>query len=113
MPPNQGSREHVKPESCEVSTTKKEILCDGYFYDVTEWVKRHPGGKIIEFYTDSGEDATLAIQQFHQRSTKRIKAIMSSLKKRPATTQALNESMRKKYYSPFTASPSSPLIIPN
>lgn len=64
--------------------TKKEVLYNGFFYDVTEWVRRHPGGKIIEFYTKSGEDATHAIQQFHQRSAKKVNVIMSSLKKRPA-----------------------------
>lgn len=92
---------------------RKEILFDGYFYDVTDFVKRHPGtflnfinrkidcfgyiyecmtgGSIIEFYTKSGEDATHAIQQFHQRSTKRVSAIMRTLKKRPASD---SESMK-------------------
>jgi len=77
--------------STETSTppAKKEILYEGYFYDVTEWVKRHPGGRIIEFYTKTGEDSTLAVQQFHQRSTKKVMAIMSSLKKRPAQPEEL------------------------
>ena len=66
---------------------KKELLYEGYLYDVTEWVRRHPGGKIIEFYTQSGEDSTLAVQQFHQRSTKKVMAIMKSLKHRPATSE--------------------------
>jgi len=63
----------------------KEILYDGYYYDVTDFARRHPGGNIIDFYTDKGEDATHAIQQFHQRSTKRVTAIMKSFKRRPAT----------------------------
>lgn len=25
---------------------KVEVLCDAYFYDVTEFIKRHPGGYI-------------------------------------------------------------------
>lgn len=45
------------------------------------------GGKIIEFYTKGGEDATLPIQEFHNRSTKKVAAIMNSLKKRAATPQ--------------------------
>ena len=83
MAPQQGpvTEEAIPPP---VTTVKKEILYEGNYYDVTEWVKRHPGGKIIEFYTHSGEDATHAIQQFHQRSTKKVMAIMGSLKKRPA-----------------------------
>jgi len=64
---------------------RKEIYHEGYFYDVTDWIRRHPGGKIIEFYTKSGEDATIAVQQFHKRSMKKVLGIMSSLKKRPAT----------------------------
>ncbi|KAJ6647039.1 Acyl-lipid (8-3)-desaturase [Pseudolycoriella hygida] len=63
---------------------KKEILIDGYYYDVADFIKKHPGGSIIEYYTKSGEDATLAVQQFHLRSMKRVTGIMSSLKKRPA-----------------------------
>ncbi|ODN03474.1 Fatty acid desaturase 2 [Orchesella cincta] len=71
------------------SSGRKEVYFEGYFYDVTDWVKRHPGGRIIEFYTKSGEDATLPIQQFHQRSEKKVKAIMSSLKRRPAELHEL------------------------
>ncbi len=63
---------------------RKELLVDGYFYDVTDFVKRHPGGSIIEFYTKAGEDSTHAITQFHHRSIDRVHKIMSSFKRRPA-----------------------------
>lgn len=69
----------------------KEILCDGYFYDVTNFISRHPGGSIIKFYTESGEDATHAIQQFHQRSAGRVSSIMGALKKRPASNSERTE----------------------
>ena len=62
----------------------KEILYDGYFYDVTTFMRKHPGGSIIDYYTKPGEDATLAIQQFHQKSSAKVNMIMSALKKRPA-----------------------------
>lgn len=75
----------IETENFESIQARKEVLFDGYFYDVTDFVKRHPGGSIIEYYTKSGEDATHAIQQFHHRSPKRLQAIMSSLKKRPAS----------------------------
>ena len=68
----------------DTKAERKEILCDGYFYDVTDFARNHPGGSIIYFYTQSGEDATHAIQQFHHRSIKRIRLMMSSFKKRPA-----------------------------
>lgn len=67
-----------------------EILFDGYFYDVTDFVKKHPGGSIIEYYTKSGEDATHPIQQFHHRSIKRVTAMMSSMKIRPASDSESN-----------------------
>ncbi len=63
---------------------KKEILYDGYFYDVTDFITRHPGGSVIEYYTKAGEDSTHAIRQFHQRSFKRVQGMMSAFKKRPA-----------------------------
>lgn len=72
------------------TTGRKEILFDGYFYDVTDFIRKHPGGRIIEFYTQTGEDGTHAIQQFHQRSIKRVKPIMSNLKKRPASDNESN-----------------------
>jgi hypothetical protein len=63
----------------------KEILYDGYYYDVTHFIKKHPGGSIIEYYVAKGEDATHAMQQFHHRSLKKIKVMLQSFKKRPAT----------------------------
>jgi hypothetical protein len=39
---------------------------------------------VIKFYTDPGEDATLAIQQFHHRSINQVLAMMKALPKRPA-----------------------------
>ncbi|ODM92744.1 Fatty acid desaturase 2 [Orchesella cincta] len=74
---------------------KKEILCDGWYYDVTDFARRHPGGSIIEYYTKNNEDATLAIQQFHQRSTARVKAILKSFKRRPATDADINPDPEK------------------
>lgn len=71
-------------------TGRKEILFDGHFYDVTDFIRKHPGGRIIEYYTQTGEDGTHAIQQFHQRSIKRVKVIMSSLKQRPASDMESN-----------------------
>jgi len=63
----------------------KEILCDGYYYDVSDFVARHPGGSIINYYTHLGEDATLAIQQFHYRSRDKVGKMMKAFKRRPAT----------------------------
>jgi len=86
MAPNSVSEANLDPKEDNSKSVKtKEILYEGCYYDVTSWVKKHPGGSIIEFYTQNGEDATHAIQQFHQRSAKRIQGLLKSFKKRPAT----------------------------
>lgn len=84
-PTSQKNQTKKRVESNSISQPiRKEILCDGWYYDVTEFARRHPGGSIIDYYTKTGEDATLAIQQFHQRSPMKIKAILKSFKRRPA-----------------------------
>jgi hypothetical protein len=69
----------------QVKVEGKEILYEGFYYDVGSFMERHPGGNIIKFYTEPGEDATMAIQQFHHRSIKQVLAIMTSFPKRPAS----------------------------
>ncbi|XP_035714578.1 acyl-lipid (8-3)-desaturase isoform X2 [Folsomia candida] len=75
--------------SSAVAKQRNEILYEGHFYDVTNWIDRHPGGKIIQFYTAPGEDATLAVQQFHNRSLPKTLAIMRGLPRRKATPEDL------------------------
>lgn len=77
-------------KTLEDNKDKKEILFDGYFYDVTHFIDKHPGGTVILYYTESGEDSTHAIQQFHQRSKKRFNVMLSSFKKRPASESESN-----------------------
>jgi len=67
--------------------SKVELLYDGYFYDVTSWIKRHPGGDVINLYTSSGEDSSVAIRQFHLRTFDRVMTIMKMLPKRPAVVE--------------------------
>lgn len=54
---------------------------------MTDWIPKHPGGKIIEFYCNSGEDATQAIQQFHFRSLDRVQRIMAPMKVEDSETK--------------------------
>lgn len=63
---------------------KKEILYDGYYYDVTSFIERHPGGTVIDYYTVPGEDATVPILEFHNRAKDRVDKIMRSLPRRKA-----------------------------
>jgi cytochrome b involved in lipid metabolism len=79
---NEGSS--VSELNTEKKNNKCEILYEGNFYDVSGWIGRHPGGNVINFYTDPREDATLAIRQFHHRSFRQVVGIMKSLKKRKA-----------------------------
>ncbi|GAB5353878.1 hypothetical protein AAMO2058_000071900 [Amorphochlora amoebiformis] len=63
------------------SGEKNEVLIKGNWYDVETFARRHPGGRIINFYR--GKDATQAYREFHQRS-KRADRILKTLKSRPA-----------------------------
>ena len=57
---------------------------DGYYYDVTHFINKHPGGSIIKYYCDKREDATQAVQQFHLRSQDRVRLMLKGFKRRPA-----------------------------
>ncbi|CAL8112227.1 unnamed protein product [Orchesella dallaii] len=73
-------------DSSKLEKKRLEILYDGYYYDVTDFVRRHPGGReIIGYFTHPNEDATIAIQQFHARASDKVNGIMKALKRRPAT----------------------------
>lgn len=48
-------------------SAKREVLIEGNYYDVTRWSQFHPGGRVINYYTESGEDATIPFLQFHNR----------------------------------------------
>ena len=51
----------------------KEVLIEGRLYDVTNFMKRHPGGSVINFF--DGSDATQAFEEFHTRSKKARKVL--------------------------------------
>ena len=53
-----------------------KLLIDGTVYDVTDFIKKHPGGSVIKYYANS--DATAAFNEFHYRS-KSAKKILQSL----------------------------------
>lgn len=59
---------------------KKELVINDRAYDVTAFIKRHPGGKVIAYQV--GTDATDAYRQFHVRSKKADK-VLKSLPSRP------------------------------
>ncbi|CAL8122102.1 unnamed protein product [Orchesella dallaii] len=79
----------------DLATPRKEIIYDGNYYDVTDFITRHPGGEqIMGWFTLPGEDATTAIEQFHARSFTKVEGIMKSLKSRPVT-ESLDEPFNK------------------
>lgn len=69
------------PPKCE---GKKEVLINEQYYDVTNWIPRHPGGNVIKFYTEEGEDATAAFDQFHGRCITTATKFLNQLPKREA-----------------------------
>jgi len=99
MTPKASENSEPFPTTGEIknSQPKFEILYEGFLYDVSSFIPRHPGGNIIRFYTEPGEDATLAIQQFHHRSMDRIVKIMKTFPKRIATDKS-QETLGKSIY---------------
>jgi len=70
----------IYDEGAPPSEEKKELVINDRAYDVTAFIKRHPGGKIIAYQV--GTDATDAYKQFHVRSKKADK-VLKSLPSRP------------------------------
>ena len=66
----------------------KEVLLNGVYYDISEM--KHPGGSVIEFYTNNNIDATQAFENFHFRSL-RAKKFLDSLPSRPADAKAIKK----------------------
>ncbi|CAL8112301.1 unnamed protein product [Orchesella dallaii] len=90
-------QDEVKMDSSKVKKKPLEILYDGYYYDVTDFVRRHPGGReIIGFFTHPNEDATIPMQQFHSRAFDKVEGILKALKRRPATETIEISSEEKK-----------------
>ena len=54
---------------------EKEMIIHGRVYDVSSFLKRHPGGSVIKFQL--GTDATDAFDAFHPRSKKAQKMLKS------------------------------------
>lgn len=61
---------------------KHEILINSHYYDVINWIPRHPGGNIIKFYTKQGEDASAAFDQFHGRCLNAAEKVLKHLPSR-------------------------------
>lgn len=68
---------------------EKEVLIDGVLYDISEL--RHPGGKVINFYSGNAVDATQAFNNFHFRS-KRAKKMLEVLPHRKADLKLIHAS---------------------
>eukprot|EP01066_Platyproteum_vivax_P012851 Platyproteum_vivax@DN5839_c0_g1_i1.p1 len=65
---------------------KIEMQIFDRIYDVTHFIRKHPGGGVIRYY--AGQDATDAFQAFHQRSEKAEK-FLRNIPSRPAADNPL------------------------
>lgn len=65
---------------------KKEVLIEGRFYDISNL--KHPGGSVINYYSNNEIDATQAFHNFHVRSKKANK-LMEHLPSRDADEKKL------------------------
>lgn len=74
---NKLSEKPAQPQVVETSKTKV-LSIDGVMYDVTEFLPRHPGGKVLEYYLN--QDATDVFEAMHYHS-KKAKLVLKSLPK--------------------------------
>ncbi|CAD7929739.1 unnamed protein product [Amoebophrya sp. A25] len=81
-------------------TTKMELLIDGKIVDVTSYIGKHPGGRVLEFM--AGTDATDAYNQFHHRS-ERANKILQRLPQREPSDAAELESFANVGNQPLLA----------
>ena len=56
----------------------EKIFIEGQWYDITSFIKRHPGGSIIQSYVN--QDATFVYREMHRRS-KRSNVVLQTLPK--------------------------------
>jgi len=71
-------------EQKAVKTWENVVRIDGVEYDVTEFMRRHPGGSVIKYgLANSGADATALYNAFHQRSKKADKILKTLPKRTP------------------------------
>jgi len=89
--PNNGPETSVSSSS---SGSKLEVLIDGKYYDVTQFVKKHPGGRVINFYLNGTEDASSAFHAFHSRSEKAPK-FLKTLSNRPQDVSSILKTSNK------------------
>jgi len=83
-----------KAVKASIGPEPTEILLDGKYIDISEFLKRHPGGNVIKFYMGNGIDSTQAFRQFHIRSKKATK-IMESMPSRDADTKVTEKNLVK------------------
>jgi len=83
--------EHMPPSASHglnagepIKEEKLFLTIDGYRYDVTNFVKKHPGGSVIRFYCADHLDATDAFMSFHARS-ERAQKFLNALPKEKVT----------------------------
>lgn len=66
----------------EVSTHKTDesrwIIINGFVYDVTDFIKHHPGGK-EPFEKFAGTDATVYFKKIKKHSTQNVTTFMTTL----------------------------------
>jgi len=71
-----------------------EMIINGVVYDVSAFMKRHPGGSIIKFQL--GSDASDAYNNFHMRSKKADK-MLRSLPNRPVDASYAEDALSRDY----------------
>ena len=75
--------------------SEKEMIINGVVYDVSGFIKRHPGGSVIKFQL--GTDASDAFRAFHMRSAKANKMLRSLPSREVASADAADDALSRDF----------------
>lgn len=73
---------------------EREMIVNGKVYDVSTFIKKHPGGSVIKFQL--GTDATDAFNAFHSRS-KKAALMLASLPNRPLPAHVAEDALTRDF----------------
>ena len=88
------NRFHAPDLTVKEIDAEKEMIINGRVYDVSTFMKRHPGGSIISYQL--GSDASDAYNNFHIRSRKANK-MLASLPSRPVDASFAEDALSLDY----------------
>ena len=89
------SRSEAMDRTIASLDASKEFIIEGRVYDVSGFIKRHPGGSVIKFQL--GTDASDAFRAFHVRSAKANKMLRSLPSREVSSADAADDALSRDF----------------